>query len=121
VILPPHTAVFGLLAVIIALLIMRTLTRWSASPTDPFEVRDLFMESGRASRGATVLLLSFASTTWFFVFYSLTGRMTEGYFGLYVAAWIAPTVARMITNSTPATPVPKAVTTTTTTETKATQ
>jgi hypothetical protein len=46
------------------------------------------MENGRASKGAVIMLGAFAATTWFFVYYALTGRMTEGYFGLYSAAWI---------------------------------
>ena len=56
------------------------------------------MENGRASKGAVVLMGSFIATTWFFVYYALVGKMTEGYFGLYAAAWIAPVVARIITN-----------------------
>jgi hypothetical protein len=102
--------IFGLVAVAIALLIVLALLRWSRASGDSFHVRDLFMENGRASKGAIVLLGSFAATTWFFVFYTLTGRMTEGYFALYAGAWIAPAVTRMITNpgGTPAPSTPKA-------------
>jgi hypothetical protein len=115
-----HTpaVIFGFVAVALSLALVLTLRSWSRAADNPFHVRDLFMENGRASKGAVVLIGSFAATTWFFVFYSLTGRMTEGYFGLYAAAWIAPVVARMITNPAAA-PAPS-VTTTTTTETKAT-
>lgn len=102
--------IFGLVAIAIALLLLLALMRWSRAHADPFDVRDLFMENGRASKGAVVLMGSFAATTWFFIFYALTGRMSEGYFGLYAAAWIAPAVARMITNPggapSPSTPTP---------------
>jgi hypothetical protein len=96
--------IFALLAVIVLLLLARTLQRWSRDQQDPFELRDLFMENGRASRGAVVMLGAFASTTLFFLYYTAMGRMTEGYFGLYSAAWIVPTVARMLTGSPPAPP-----------------
>lgn len=92
---------FGLVACIVALVIVVSLRRWSRDEENPFDVRDLVMENGRASKGAVVLMGSFAATTWFFIYYSLTGRMTEGYFGLYSAAWIAPVVARMLTSTKP--------------------
>jgi ABC-type multidrug transport system permease subunit len=96
--------IFGILALLTLLVIARTLQRWSREDENPFELRDLFMENGRASKGAVIMLGAFAATTWFFVFYSFTGRMTEGYFGLYSAAWIAPVVARMFTSAPPAAP-----------------
>jgi hypothetical protein len=99
VIIDSHTVVFGLFAILVVLLIGRTLSRWNAAPDNDFELRDLFMENGRASKGAVVLMGAFAATTWFFMYYTLTGRMTEGYFGLYAGAWIAPVVARMITSA----------------------
>lgn len=107
--MPTHNFIFGLLAALIALVIWRTFAKWNADEV-AFYIRDLFMENGKASRQAVILLCTFAATTWFFLFYALTGRMTEGYFGLYIGAWITPTVARMITNA-PAS-APAAVTTT---------
>lgn len=98
------TIVFAVLASIIAFAIVRTLRKWSHDAENPFALRDLLMENGRASRGAVVMLGAFAATTWFFLYYSLTGRMTEGYFGLYSAAWIMPVVARMISGAPPALP-----------------
>jgi hypothetical protein len=91
-----HEIVFGLVAALVALTALFLMQRWSREQNDPFNVRDLFMENGRASKGAVVLMGSFAATTWFFVYYTVTGRMTEGYFGLYSAAWIGPVVVRMI-------------------------
>jgi hypothetical protein len=84
------TLIFGILARSRRFRDRRTLQRWSREDENPFELRDLFMENGRASKGAVIMLGAFAATTWFFVYYALTGRMTEGYFGLYSAAWIAP-------------------------------
>jgi hypothetical protein len=94
------TLIAALIFAILAFGIVRTLQRWNREKND-FELRDLFMENGRASKGAVIMLGAFAATTWFFVYYALTGRMTEGYFGLYSAAWIIPVVARMIAGAPP--------------------
>ncbi len=94
--------VFGLLALLLVLTIWRVLKKWSVSDTNTFEMVDLFMEHGRASKSAVVLLGAFAATTWFFVYYAMLGKMTEGYFGLYAGAWVAPIIARVLTGDRPA-------------------
>lgn len=101
-----HAVVFGLLAALVALLVVRTLHRWNADPNNPVRLTDLILENGRVSRGAVVMMGAFAATTWFFVYYALIGKMTEGYFGLYSAAWIAPVVARMLSGAPAAAPLP---------------
>jgi hypothetical protein len=117
--LDPHllVVIFGLLGALLILLVARELRKWNADKNNTFAFIDLFSENGRASKGAVVMLGAFAATTWFFVYYTLAEKMTEGYFGLYAAAWIAPVVARMVTNAPPAGEA-KATTTTTTTATK---
>lgn len=85
-----------IVALLLALAIMVSLRRMHNDATSTFDLRDLLMENNRVSKAAAVMLGSFAATTWFFVYYALTGRMTEGYFALYTAAWIAPVVARLI-------------------------
>ncbi len=91
--------IFGFLAILLVLMIWRVFRKWSASDDNNFSMVDLFMENGRASKSSVVLLGAFAATTWFFIYYAVTGRMTEGYFGLYAGAWIAPIVARVLTGS----------------------
>jgi hypothetical protein len=112
----PHILmiIFALLAVLLVLLIVRTLKRWNADPGNPIAIRDLLMENGKLSKGACVMMGAFAVTTWFILYYSLQGKMSEGYLGLYLAAWVTPVVARLIVNA-PTTPPAAAVTTTTTT------
>lgn len=88
--------VFGFLAVLLVLVIWRTFRHWSTDRCNRFQLEDLFMENGRASKSSVVLLGAFAATTWFFVYYTVLGKMTEGYFGLYSAAWIAPIVVRVL-------------------------
>lgn len=107
--------IFSLLALLLVLVIWRIFRKWTAAEENPFDIRDLFMENGRASKGSVVLLGAFAATTWFFVYYALLGKMTEGYFGVYGALWVTPIVARMLTGSNgAASPAAPAVVTTTT-------
>lgn len=99
-----HRIIFGLLIVLILLGALRLFQKWNADDGIPFQAMDLFMENGRASKGAVILMGAFAATTWFFVYYALTGRMTETFFGLYAGAWITPTVARLIKGPPPEAP-----------------
>lgn len=94
----PMTAVFGLVALVVILIIMRSMKKWNADNSNSFNIIDLLMENQRASKGAMIMMGAFGATTWFFIYYTLAGKMTEGYFGLYSAAWIAPVVVRMLTN-----------------------
>lgn len=94
--------VIGAIAAVLIFLAVRAMRRWQLKDDDPFDVKDLFMENGKASRGAVVLMGAFAATTWFFVFYAWTGRMTEGYFQAYCIAWVAPIIARLIFPDKPA-------------------
>lgn len=98
IITPNGVVIATLIALLIVLLIGRTLSRWNKADEIDFSFLDLITENGRASKGAIVLLGAFVATTFVFVYYALTGRMTEGYFGLYGAMWVTPVVARMITN-----------------------
>ncbi len=101
-----HQIAWAAGAILLTLLILRAFMRWTCDAGNTFEIRDLFMENGRASKGAVVLMGAYVATTWHFVYYTVTGRMTEGYFGLYSAAWIAPIVARVIFGEKPQEPKP---------------
>ena len=91
--------VFALAAFVLLLLIWRSLAKMHADESVNFDLRDLLMENGRVSKAACVMMGAFAVTTWQFVYYTLNGKLTEGYLGIYVAAWIAPVVARLISNN----------------------
>lgn len=108
------TTVFALLAVLLALLIWRALSRMHRDRDVDFDLRDLLMENGRVSKGACVMMGAFAATTWQFVYFSLNGKMTEGYAAIYVAAWIAPVVARLISRGEGSAPTTVTATTETT-------
>lgn len=85
------------IALVAALIIMTyTLYRAQKDPNRVFDVYDLVMENGRLSRQACVMMGSFVTTSWMMIQLTVNGKLTEGYLGLYSAAWIAPTVTRMI-------------------------
>lgn len=106
------TLVFALLLLLGFIIIWRSVKQFDRDWAD-YHLHDLLMENGRASKAAHVMMASFSVTTWFFIYYTLAGKMTEAYFGLYIGAWIAPVVARLIKND-PATTVTTATATVTT-------
>ncbi len=88
--------IFALGALAAAGFIWRSLRRMHDATDINFNLRDLLMENDRVSKAACVMMGAFAATTWQFIYYTLNGKLTEGYLGIYVAAWIAPVVARLI-------------------------
>lgn len=86
---------FAILACAI-LLILWGLERKNADRHSHFSFDDLLTENGKTSKAACVMFGSFAATTWLLVFLTATGKITEGYFGLYLTAWVAPAVTRII-------------------------
>lgn len=103
--------IFALAACLVALLIWRSLKKLHRDDNVQFDLRDLLMENGKVSKAACVMMGAFAATTWFFLYYAVTGRMTEGYFGLYGGFWITPVVARLIVQAKDGVASPAVVTT----------
>lgn len=104
-----------IVALVVALLIMVSLRRMHNDPSSTFDLRDLLMENNRVSKAAAVMMGSFAATTWAFVYLTLSGKLTEGLFGLYAATWIAPVISRLIkANGSAQQPEAQALTVTTT-------
>jgi hypothetical protein len=92
--------------------------RLHQNPENDFNILDLLMENGRVSKAAVVLMGAFALTSWLMVQLTLAGKMTEGYFGLYSAAWIAPVVVKLITQGSTVSASKTTTTTATATVTK---
>jgi len=51
---------------------------------------------GRISKTACVMLGAFAVTTWLLIYKEINGSSSEVYFTLYCAAWVTPTVTKII-------------------------
>lgn len=85
--------------VLLVVTIARTLLRRDKDGASKINLEDLLLgDDGKLSKAAIVMLGAFAMTTWMMVYLTLTGKMTEGYFTAYSAAWIAPVVVRLIVN-----------------------
>lgn len=79
------------------LLILLLLYRTNRKGGNGLELADLVKgDDGKWSKVWMLTWGAFAMTTWLMVFLTIGGKVTEGYFGLYSAAWIAPTLARIL-------------------------
>jgi hypothetical protein len=81
-----------------------TAFKLHTNKANSFDILDLLMENGRISKAAVVMMGSFALTTWIMISLTSTDKLTEGYLGIYVGAWIAPVVVRLIANGGQYTP-----------------
>jgi hypothetical protein len=95
------------------LLIMWTLERRNKNAASSFSFDALLTEDGKTSKAACVMFGAFALSTWILVFLTINEKLTEGYFGAYLAAWVGPVVAKIIKG-------PDAVSTSTVTATSTT-
>ena len=91
-----------------ALLIVALVIAWSffRSHRDPainFNLFDLLLEGGRLSRIACAFMATLIVTSWVIIRLTVEGKLTEGLFTAYVAAWVAPIVAKLFAGS----PAPK--------------
>lgn len=85
-----------LVALAVALAVAITLRKMHADPTSTFDLRDLLMENGRVSKAAAVMMGSFVLTSWVLAYCTLTDKHVEVIFGLYIATWVTPVLARLI-------------------------
>ena len=76
------------------------LHRRSVSATSKIHLDDLLLgDDGKMSKSAAVMFGGFALTSWTIVYLTITGKLDAVYFGAYLAAWVAPTVTRLIVSN----------------------
>ena len=90
--------------VIIALVIAWSFYRAHRNSAFSFNVFDLIMENGRLSRLACVFMGSFGVSSWIMMRLTIDGKMTEGLFMAYGGVWVAPIIAKLFSNASPAMP-----------------
>lgn len=86
-------------------------------PRIDFNLLDLLLENDRVSRKAVLVMGAFFTSSWIVIRLTLDGKLTEGYFGAYMAAWVAPMIAGMFATNTPAVTTSTTLTATQTTKT----
>jgi hypothetical protein len=97
----PLIARFGmpiLLAILITA-IARLLMHRDMDARSLINLEDLLLgDDGKVSKAAAVMLGSFLLSSWLIIYLALTAKLTEGYFTIYVGAWVIPTVTKLIVN-----------------------
>lgn len=84
---------FGVVAI---LLVVWSLYRAHRSKAlSDFNLFDLLMENGRASKLACAFWLAFGFYTWVLWRITIDGKMSEGYIAAYGLTWVAPIIAKM--------------------------
>ncbi len=84
------------------LIIVRSLLRKSGDKTSAIDLDDIILEwDARAGRDRVSIIRclaigAFVYTIWELGVLTLMGKMTEGYFGLFTTAWVAPLVAQIV-------------------------
>lgn len=102
-----------------AVLIAVSFWRAHSRPGFDFNAFDLIMENGRVSKISLAYMLVLLVSTWVIVDMEMKGKLTEGMFGMWLGAWVAPLIAKVVFNKSE---MPSGTTTTTelkTTETTA--
>lgn len=61
-----------------------------------FSAFDLVMENGRVSKIALAFMVAFSVSTWVIIDMELKGKLTPEIFGMYLAAWVAPLVTKVV-------------------------
>jgi hypothetical protein len=72
------------------------LRKMSRNPECSFELRDLVMSAGKASKSGVILMGSFLLTSLYFMFSVLHDKMTESLFLAYAGVWVVPTLTKMV-------------------------
>lgn len=90
-------ALFIVTTLVIVLVIWKTLIRRDRAAASQINLEDwLLGDDGRLSKAAGVMMGAFVTTTWVVLFQAYKGQLTDTIFGAYIAAWVAPTVTRLI-------------------------
>lgn len=104
---PSKQLAMALLLLLALLAIIRSLLRRSRDDKSPIDLDMLLLEWNPLTQRhemsiiRTLALAAFALTAWVMVYQTLTGRMTEGYLGLFNVMWVAPLVAAIIWGKKP--------------------
>jgi hypothetical protein len=72
------------------------LHKMSRNPECTFELRDLVMSDGKASKSGVILMGAFLLTSLYFMFAVLHDKMTESLFLAYAGVWVVPTLTKMV-------------------------
>ncbi len=98
----------GMLIVLVigSWLVLRSMLAASRETSNTFDLLDLLMDDGRASRSGIVFMVAFAFSVWLMVDLEIHNKMDIAYFAAFNATWVAPIMARIIMGSVTTHPPP---------------
>lgn len=75
--------------------------RAQRDPANVINLFDLVLDKGRINRIAVAFMVTLCVTSWVIIRLALDGKLTEGFFAGYAAAWITPMVAKLFSTPQP--------------------
>lgn len=85
-----------LVLIIGALTVIGTLVTFHRDSSKSFDLTDLLMENGHVSKISVGYMALLTFSIWLMMRLTITDKMTEGYFTIFCATWVAPIIARII-------------------------
>ena len=76
--------------------IFYSLRKMSRNPECNFDLRDLVMDAGKASKSGVIIMGSFLLTSLYFMFAVLHDQMSETLFLAYCGVWVTPYITKMV-------------------------
>ena len=89
--------IIGLIFAGVGIFLSYIVYRWNRDPDNPFELKDLVMENGKASRLGVTWLGSFLVMSFGFIHMIIHNTLTDTYAATYAGVWAIPIVSRMFT------------------------
>lgn len=80
------------------ILIAVSFYRAHKTPGFDFNAFDLVMSKGKVDKIALSYMLVLGLSSWIMIDLQINGKMTEGYFAIYIGAWITPLVSKVLFN-----------------------
>lgn len=78
-----------------SVLIVISFWRATRNHAVSFNALDLIMENGKAERKAVAFMVVLAVSIWVLIDLEMKGKMSEGYYTIFIGAWVIPIVAKM--------------------------
>jgi len=85
-------------AILAGAFVIIAISFWHAHKKQNFEFNafDLIMSKGKVDKIALSYMLVLALSSWIMVDLQVSGKMTEGYFAIFIGAWITPLVSKVV-------------------------
>lgn len=90
-----NRTLMGIMLVIVTGVLVIAICRANRNTENSFEIIDVLMENGKASKWAVILFGSWVVHSWVLVSWVMNGAATLADLTVYGTTWVAPLVAKM--------------------------